>query len=123
MPKRVLIVDDRDELRAFLADAIASADRGVEILEAANGEQALNLVAAHGADLVITDLDMPVMNGVELIRRLRASPPVPPIVVISGASAEWIAGTAIDELRDLPFLRKPLSLRELLATVTALLAG
>ena len=123
MPKRVLIVDDRDELRAFLADAIQSADRGLEILRAADGEEALALLAAHGADLVITDLDMPVMNGVELIRHLRASPPTPPIVVISGASTDWIAGAMADELRDLPFLRKPLSLSELIATVNTLLGN
>lgn len=123
MPKRVLIVDDRDELRAFLADAIQSADRELEILRAADGVEALALHATHGADLVITDLDMPVMNGVELIRRLRALPPTPPIVVISGASTEWIAGAVADELRDLPFLRKPLALSELIATVTTLLAN
>lgn len=122
MPKRVLIVDDRDDLRAFLADAISSANADLEIHSAADGAEALAKIAAHGADLVITDLDMPVMNGVELIRRLRARPPVPPIVVISGASVDWIAGEAAHELADLPMLRKPLALGELLATVTALLA-
>lgn len=122
MPKRVLIVDDRDDLRAFLADAIASAGADLEIHAAADGAEALEKIAAHGADLVITDLDMPVMNGVELIRRLRARPEVPPIVVISGASVDWIAGEAAHELADLPMLRKPLALGELLATVTTLLA-
>ena len=122
MPKRVLIVDDRDDLRAFLVDALVSTKADLEIVQAADGEQALRAVAEGGVDLVITDLDMPVMNGVELIRRLRATPPVPPIVVISGASVDWIAGETAHELADLPMLRKPIALSELLATVMALLA-
>lgn len=123
MTKRVLIVDDRDDLRALLADAFAASGAELEIVQAADGAQALALASERAIDLVVTDLDMPVMNGVELIRRLRASPPVPAIIVISGASAEWIAGEVAHELRDLPFLRKPLALSELIATATALLAG
>jgi DNA-binding response OmpR family regulator len=121
MPKRILIVDDRDDLRALLADAFAASGADLEIEQAADGAQALARHAERRVDLVVTDLDMPVMNGVELIRRLRAEPPAPAIIVISGASAEWIAGEAALELRDLPFLRKPLALGELIATATALL--
>jgi CheY-like chemotaxis protein len=117
MPQRVLIVDDRDELRLLLGQAIAAAEPGLELVQAADGAQALAAIAKQSVDLVVTDLDMPVMNGLELIRRLRSTPPTPPIVVISGASTDWLASQGEDELRDLPFLRKPLVLEELVRIV------
>jgi len=123
MPQRVLIVDDRDELRLLLGQAIAAAAPEIELVEAADGAEALAAIGELAVDLVVTDLDMPVMNGLELIRRLRAAPPTPPIIVISGASTDWLAGESEGELRDLPFLRKPLVLSELVSLVRQQLAG
>jgi CheY-like chemotaxis protein len=117
MTQRILIVDDREELRSLLGQAIAAAVPEVELVEAADGAAALAILDERAVDLVVTDLDMPVMNGLELIRRLRAAPPVPPIIVISGASTDWLAREGDDDLRDLPFLRKPLVLAELVSLV------
>lgn len=117
MPPRVLIVDDRQELRQLLLQTLVAAEPSLDLVEAADGEQALAAHAREPADLVVTDLDMPMMNGLELVRRLRAAPPVPPIVLISGASPEWIEAEAEAELADLPFLRKPLALAELVRVV------
>lgn len=104
-------------MRRFLADALLLSVADLVVLEATDGTQALEALRQHPADLVVTDLDMPGMNGFELIRRLRSTPPTPPIVVISGAGNGWITETAGGVLGGLPFLRKPLDLDRLLSVV------
>jgi len=117
MPPRILIVDDQAELRAFLVAALRSSFDPLEIVEAGDGGEALAALRAQAADLVVTDLDMPGMNGVELIRRMQRDHPQVPVVIMSGASADWLAGEHVHELADIPFLRKPLSLDDLLQVV------
>jgi len=121
MPQRVLIVDDQDELRALLVAALESSSRPMEVVESRDGHEALAALRAGPADLVVTDLDMPGMNGIELIRHLRIEHPQLPVVVISGASGDWIEQRGADEIRDLPYLRKPLVIDELLRTIESLL--
>ncbi|AWK87410.1 response regulator [Azospirillum thermophilum] len=70
--KKVLTVDDSRTMRDMVAFTLKNA--GYEVVEASDGQQALSVVAANKVDLVITDLNMPVMDGLTLIRRLRATP-------------------------------------------------
>ncbi len=72
MKKKVLTVDDSRTMRDMVTFTLKGA--GYEVVEAADGQQALTVIAAHKVDLVITDLNMPVMDGLTLIRRLRAAP-------------------------------------------------
>ena len=72
MKKKVLTVDDSRTMRDMVAFTLKGA--GYEVVEAGDGQQALSVVAANKVDLVITDLNMPVMDGLTLIRRLRATP-------------------------------------------------
>nr|WP_196242296.1 response regulator [Azospirillum oleiclasticum] len=70
--KKVLTVDDSRTMREMVAFTLKSA--GYDVLEASDGQQALGLIGTNQVDLVIADLNMPVMDGLTLIRRLRAMP-------------------------------------------------
>lgn len=70
--KKVLTVDDSRTMREMVAFTLKSA--GYDVVEAADGQQALTALAGHKVDLVITDLNMPVMDGLTLIRKVRAIP-------------------------------------------------
>lgn len=72
MKKKVLTVDDSRTMRDMVTFTLKGA--GYDVLEAGDGQQALTVIAANKVDLVITDLNMPVMDGLTLIKRLRAAP-------------------------------------------------
>jgi len=72
MPKTILTVDDAATMRRMVSFTLKSA--GHEILEAADGAIALSVLQSRPVDLVITDVNMPNMNGIELTRRLRTLP-------------------------------------------------
>ncbi|MCP4289100.1 MAG: response regulator transcription factor, partial [Gammaproteobacteria bacterium] len=80
---RVLIVDDQTVVRAGLA-AIVGSDPEVEVVgEGGNGEEALALIEAHSPDLVLMDMQMPVMNGVQATRRLKRDYPTLPVLALT----------------------------------------
>jgi CheY-like chemotaxis protein len=85
--KRILLVDDESNMRFVLRVILES--EGYEVVVAQHGAAALEALRRSGADLVLTDLMMPVMNGRELVERLRADPETAeiPIVVVSAAHA------------------------------------
>lgn len=87
---RVLVVDDEEDIRLFLTDSLEMA--GIDSEEAANGEEAYALFEEQEFDLVITDIYMPKMNGIDLIRKIREKSDVP-IVTISGASSQSLKST------------------------------
>ena len=72
MAKRVLAVDDSKTMRDMVSFTLRGA--GYEVLEAEDGVRALSVVASQSVDLVITDINMPNMDGVTLVRQLRAKP-------------------------------------------------
>ncbi len=69
MKKRILTVDDSSSVRQVVSFTLR--DAGYDVVEAANGEDALNKIASSPVQMVVTDLNMPVMDGIELIKRLR----------------------------------------------------
>jgi signal transduction histidine kinase len=81
-PKTVLVVDDDPFIRATTGASLRP--RGFEILEAGNGREGLDMFQAHGPDLLIVDLKMPVMNGLELLAKLSDATPRTPVLVVSG---------------------------------------
>lgn len=90
--KRVLVVEDSQVLRSAFSKMVAS--MGHEVTQANDGEQALRLAAEQPPDLIITDLHMPKMSGMELIERLRQREDlsaVPIIVLTSESGATTIA--------------------------------
>ena len=120
MSKRILVVEDQEDSRRILRDLLSSAD--YEMTEAVNGEQALAAVAKQRPDLILMDIQMPVLDGYEATRRIKADPAfrdIPIIVVTSYAlSGDEVKARAAgcDD-----FVPKPFSPRQLLARIRKLL--
>jgi CheY-like chemotaxis protein len=114
--RKVLIVDD--EIHIVQVVAIKLRNNGFEVLTAENGAEAFELVQAHNPDLVITDYQMPVMTGVELLEKLRNDPRFAELPVIMLTAR----GFAIEDDRKTRLnvaacLSKPFSPREVLQCV------
>lgn len=97
LPKRVLIVDDDESVRLFVAGVMEA--EGWEILEALNGQQAVDRAEAEKPDLIVLDVNMPVMDGFTAFRLLRESPftGTIPIIMLTGVNEE--EGTDYDARR------------------------
>jgi DNA-binding NtrC family response regulator len=80
--KRILVVDDQESMRDMLADLLDM--MGYESCTVESGSQALEKLIASEIDLVITDLNMPEMDGLELMKRIKARSPGMPVIVITG---------------------------------------
>ena len=113
----VLVVDDEKPLRDFVRRNLEV--RGFNLLTAANGLEALAVFNTHMVDLVILDLMMPRMDGMETIRRIRESSTVP-IIVLSALGEESDKIQALNLGAD-DYLGKPFGVGELLARVQAVL--
>jgi DNA-binding NtrC family response regulator len=81
-PKKVLVVDDQESMRAMLSDLLSL--MGLESRTVSGGEEALRELEQREVDLVITDLNMPVMDGMQLMKRIKARRPDLPVIVITG---------------------------------------
>ena len=114
---RVLIVDDESNLRHTVGYNLRR--EGYEVLEAADGEAALTAAGARPLDLVVLDLMLPGIDGLEVCRRLREPGSVP--ILILTARGEEIDRVVGLELGADDYLAKPFSMRELLARVKAIL--
>jgi two-component system response regulator VicR len=104
----ILIVDDEEPVRDFLAQFLA--DVGYRTVQAIHGAQALELVEKERPDLVISDIMMPILNGAELCRLLKARADAPRIAVIlmSAAGRRSADGTGADA-----FIAKPFDLEDM----------
>ena len=114
---RVLVVDDEPQITRVLKTVLTS--QGYQVRVAAEGESALSNVSEWRPELVITDLYMPRMDGVELCRRIRALSAVP-IIVLSVKGEERTKVEALDSGAD-DYVTKPFGIDELLARVRAAL--
>ncbi len=109
MSLNILIVDDSVTIRTVIAKAIGMSNAPVnEIQFAANGQEALNILGKSFVDLVLVDINMPVMNGVEMIDRMQAQDTLKsiPVVVVSTEGSS----TRLEELKSKgvkAFIRKP----------------
>ena len=102
---RVLIVDDDELLRKSLCAIVA--DGGWATAEAGDGREALDRLAAFDADVIVTDLVMPRMDGIEFLRTLRASGDERPAIVLTGFGSLDKALSTVHDLRAYWFLEKP----------------
>lgn len=114
---RLLIVDDERAIRRFLVTALEAHD--YQVFEAENGERAMQAVIQHRPDLLILDLGLPDINGLEVIKRLREWSDLP-IVVLSVQEQETDKIAALDAGAD-DYLTKPFGVGELMARLRAAL--
>jgi len=125
MGYNILIVDDSQTMRAVLVKTVDMA--GIEIgttFEAANGKEALELLEKEWVDIVFADINMPVMNGIEMVQEMvkLGYMESTPVVVISTEGSQ----TRLNALRDMGvkgFLRKPISPELFKTVVDGVLAG
>ena len=116
MSKRILVVEDQADSRRIIRDMLAGT--GYEITEAENGEEALTAIAKQRPDLILMDVQLPIMDGYTATRRIKADPVLQSIPIIAVASfaldgEEKIAKAAgCDD-----YVPKPYSPRELLAKI------
>lgn len=116
-PRKLLVVDDEYSIRLILAEFLKA--EGYHVTVAASGDEAIQLARRLCFDLVITDMRMPGMDGVETILTLRAEHPKLRIVAISGAAAD-VPGSFLPlagKLGAAKILAKPFDRKELLAAV------
>lgn len=113
--KRILVVDDEQQITRVLRTSLSS--HGYDLRVANDGETALEIMKDWNPDLIITDLSMPNMDGLELCRRLRPSTQVP-IIVLSVRGEERTKVQALDAGAD-DYVTKPFGIEELLARVRA----
>ena len=118
MPRKILILDDEAEIRAELAEYLVR--KGYEVEEAGDGIEGLRKFEAAPADLVITDIKMPRLDGYEVIRRVRQIDPDLPNIAITGHFSPGDLSTAKDAGATVT-MKKPLGLRELAAELKRLL--
>ena len=115
--KRILVVDDEQHITMVMRSGLTK--HGYEVRVAAEGESAVELFQLWTPDLVITDLSMPNMDGLEVCRRLRAISGVP-IIVLSVKGDETVKIEALDAGAD-DYVTKPFAMGEFLARVRAAL--
>jgi DNA-binding NtrC family response regulator len=118
MVPHLLIVDDDSGVRASLSDALAMA--GLRVSEASCGQDALDRLELEAVDLVLTDLRMPGLDGLELLRRVRAGAPGVDVVLMS-AYDDAAASTVAAREGARAFLAKPLDLPDLRSLIGRLL--
>lgn len=110
----VLIVEDEDMVRSV---AVRSLTRfGYKVLEAGNGLEALEVLAEHAVDIVVSDVVMPEMDGPAFLKEIRKTKPDLKIIFVSGHTNEAFKAT-VDENEVFAFLPKPFSLPQLVAKV------
>jgi EAL domain-containing protein (putative c-di-GMP-specific phosphodiesterase class I)/DNA-binding response OmpR family regulator len=117
-PSPILVVDDDDGLRSLVVLALKRA--GFEVVDAASGQAALDLVATTPVSLVVMDIGMPGMSGTEVVERLRSQPETLtlPVLLMTGSTDENSVINGLAAGAD-DFLPKPVRLDELVARVTA----
>ncbi|KSB90398.1 hypothetical protein AS593_10700 [Caulobacter vibrioides] len=117
MTQPILIVDDEPHIRELLAFALGKA--GYATVEAADGEAALEAIAAHKPALVVLDINMPRLNGLDVCRRIRAEGQLP-VLLLSSRDDEIDRVLGIELGAD-DYVVKPFSPREVTARVSAIL--
>ena len=121
MTKRILVVEDQEDNRQILRDLLSNA--GFEIIEAETGEEALVAASSQRPDLILMDIQLPVLDGYEVTRRIKADPLLQeiPIIVVTSYALSGDEGKA-REAGCNDYVTKPYSPRELLTKIRNLLS-
>ena len=121
MSKRILIVEDTEDNRQIMRDLLSSA--GYELIEAQTGEDGVAMAKTHRPDLILMDIQLPVIDGYEATRRIKKDPDLRRIPIIAVTSYALSGDEAKTRAAGCDgYVAKPFSPRELLLKVRQLLA-
>jgi len=118
LPLRVLVVDDEPAIRRFLRTSLRA--EGYDPVEAETGEAALTVLRGRAPDVIVLDLGLPGIGGLDIIRRLRGQGSIVPIIVLTSRTDEAGKVEALDLGAD-DYVTKPFGVDELLARIRAAL--
>ena len=121
MNKRILLIEDTEDNRQIVRDLLASA--GYDLIEAADGAAGVAMAAKHQPDLILMDIRLPVMDGYEAARRIKADAQIKhiPIIAVTSYALSGDEAKAFAAGCD-AYVAKPFSPRQLLAKIRELLA-
>jgi two-component system cell cycle response regulator DivK len=116
MTKRILVVEDQEDNRRIIRDLLTSA--GYELIEATDGEEGVRLAASERPDLILMDIQLPVLDGHEATRQIKQNPELRhiPIIVVTSYALSGDDQKAMAAGSD-GYVAKPFSPRQLLATI------
>jgi two-component system cell cycle response regulator DivK len=122
MTKRILIIEDQEDNRTIMRDLLTGA--GFELIEAADGEEGVKLAQSERPDLILMDIQLPIIDGYEATRRIKAIVELKSIPIIAVTSYALSGDEAkTREAGCDGYVAKPFSPRELLAKVREFLPG
>jgi DNA-binding response OmpR family regulator len=115
--QKILVVDDEPAVRGFVRYSLSGAN--FEVIEATSGTEALGMITSSRPDLVLLDIRMPGMDGLDVLRRLRKSPATKflPVMFLTGTILDVDELVQVLELDPSDFVTKEVSSRELVARV------
>ena len=121
MTKRILVVEDQEDNRQILRDLLASA--GIDMIEAEDGEKGVATAARERPDLILMDIQLPILDGYEATRRIKANPDLRaiPIIAVTSYALSGDEAKATAAGCD-AYVPKPYSPRALLAKIRELLS-
>jgi len=111
---KVLLVDDEEDFLTTLAERLTT--RGLKVSTATNGEKALASIEAEAYDLIVLDLAMPGLDGIETLKRIKARQPDAEILMLSGQGSIRTSIEAM-KLGACDFLQKPVDINELMGKI------
>jgi CheY-like chemotaxis protein len=119
----IVVIDDEEPIRRILRRALEQA--GHEVLDASDGEMGLQVLGSHSADVVISDIFMPGLDGIQTLRQIRKQFPRIKVIVISGGDSSGMLDLRRDAelLGAVKSLPKPFTTHEIVAVVNSVLAG
>ncbi len=122
MSKRILVVEDTEDNRQILRDLLTNS--GFELIEAVDGESGVALAASQRPDLILMDMQLPLIDGYEATRRIKANPSMKatPIIAVTSYALSGDEAKARAAGCD-GYIAKPFSPRQLLAKVRELLSS
>ena len=125
MGYNILLVDDSNVVKAVLMKILAGSSLPInQVFDAANGVEALKILGVNTMDLVITDINMPLMDGFELVERMRLDmmlKNIPVIIISTEGSLSSISN--LQEMGIKGYVRKPFVTEEILSILTEVLRG
>jgi CheY-like chemotaxis protein len=118
---RVIVIDDQEPIRRIVRTALERA--GHEVLDAGDGALGLQLLERHAADVVLTDIFMPGMDGIQMLRQIRKQFPAVRVIVMSGGDSTGMLDLRRDAelLGAVKSLSKPFTTHEIVAAVNGVI--